>query len=184
MSIDNKITLRNVRLAFPALFEPKQVNGEGQPAYSASLLLSADDPQVNDLNTLIDQVGSAKWGTKAKTVLGALRGADKTALHNGDLKAEYDGFAGCWYVSARSKTKIMVADRDKSPLSAQDGKPYAGCFVDASIELWAQDNNFGKRVNATLRWVQFRRDGDAFAGSAPATDDELDDLSDADDDLV
>ena len=87
-------------------------------------------------------------------------------------------------MSARSKTKIMVADRDKSPLSAQDGKPYAGCYVDASIELWAQDNNFGKRVNATLRWVQFRRDGDAFAGSAPATDDELDDLSDADDDLV
>ena len=33
-----KIRLNNVRLAFPALFEAKTVNGEGDPAFSASFL--------------------------------------------------------------------------------------------------------------------------------------------------
>lgn len=32
------------------------------------------------------------------------------------------------------------------------------------VEFWAQDNNYGKRVNATLLGVQFVRDGAAFAG--------------------
>ena len=49
--------------------------------------------------------------------------------------------------------------------------------MNASIELWAQDNSFGKRVNASLRGVQFLKDGDAFAGGGAASDDEFDDLA-------
>jgi hypothetical protein len=80
-------------------------------------------------------------------------------------------------VSARSATRPLVIDKDKSPLTEQDGKPYAGCFVNASVELWPQDNNYGKRVNASLRGVQFFRDGDAFAGGGAASEDEFDDLA-------
>lgn len=31
-----------------------------------------------------------------------------------------------------------------------DGLVYSGCYVNARIELWAQDNANGKRVNAKL----------------------------------
>lgn len=182
-----RYTLKNVRLAFPSLFEMKQVNGEGKPAYSATFLMSADDPQVDEINEMIDKLGAEKWGAKAKTILGLIRGKDAVCLHNGDTKAQYEGFEGNYFLSARSYTQIIVVDRDKTPLSANSGKPYAGCYVDASIELWAQDNQWGKRVNATLRWVQFRRDGDAFAGGAPASMDEIDNLSmdeDGDEPLV
>ena len=175
--MENKITLKNVRLAFPQLWEAKQVNGEGKPALSAAFLMSADDPQVDVVNNLIDALASEKWGAKAKTILAAIRGKDAVAVHNGDLKAQYDGFEGNYFVSARSYIKVLVLDRDKTQLSASAGKPYGGCYVDASVELWAQDNQWGKRINATLRWVQFRRDGDAFAGSAPASEDEVDDIS-------
>jgi hypothetical protein len=73
-----------------------------------------------------------------------------------------------------------VIDRDKTPLTSADGRPYAGCFVNASVELWAQDNNFGKRINASLRGVQFFKDGDAFSGGGAASDDEFDSVEDAD----
>jgi hypothetical protein len=82
------------------------------------------------------------------------------------------------YVSASNKVAPLVVDKDKSPLSEASGRPYAGCYVNASLDIWAQDNSYGKRVNATLRGVQFFRDGDAFAGGAPASEDEFDDLSD------
>lgn len=55
--------------------------------------------------------------------------------------------------------------------------------MNASIELWAQDNKqFGKRINAQLRGVQFLRDGDAFAAGSPASEDEFEDLGDQGDD--
>lgn len=179
-----KLRLSNVRLAFPTLFEAKTVNGEGKPAFSASFLLDPADPQLTAINQAIDTCAKAKWGAKADAILKAMRGADKVFLHDGDLKENYDGFAGMLYVSSRSTTRPLVIDADKSPLTEKDGKPYAGCYVNASIELWAQDNNYGKRINASLRGVQFLRDGDAFAGGAPASEDEFDDLTVGADDLT
>lgn len=172
-----KVKLKDVRLAFPQLFEAKTVNGEGKPAFSASLLLDPSDPQVKAIEAAIEQVAKEKWGAKADAMLTAMRKADKVALHDGDLKATYDGFPGNLYVSARSATRPLVIDKDKSPLTEQDGKPYAGCYVNASIELWAQDNNYGKRINASLGGIQFSRDGDAFAGGGAASEDEFDDLT-------
>ena len=172
-----KLKLSNVRLAFPVLFEARTVNGEGKPAFSASFLLSPEDPQVKTLTAAIDQVAKEKWGAKADAMLKQMRAQDKVCLHDGDLKSNYDGFEGSLYVSARSATRPLVIDRDKSPLTEADGRPYAGCYVNCSIELWPQDNNYGKRVNASLRGVQFYRDGDAFAGGAPASQDEFEDVA-------
>ncbi len=172
-----KVKLSNVRLAFPALYEAKTVNGEGKPAFSAVFLIDAGSPQIKAINQAIEAVAKDKWGAKADAYLKQMRAGDKLCLHDGDLKSAYDGFAGMLFISARSATRPLVLDADKTPLTEKDGKPYAGCYVNASIELWPQDNNYGKRVNASLRGVQFLRDGDAFAGSAPASDDEFDDVS-------
>lgn len=172
-----KLKLKNLRLAFPALFEAKTVNGEGKPAFSAALLIDPADPQVKEINAAIEQVAKDKWGAKADVMLKTMRAADKLALHDGDLKAQYDGFPGNLYISARSATRPLVIDSDKSPLVEADGKPYAGCYVNVSIELWAQDNNYGKRINASLGGVQFLRDGDAFAGGGAASEDEFDDVT-------
>lgn len=172
-----KLKIANVRLAFPVLFEAKTVNGEGKPAFSASFLINPADPQVKAINAAIEQVAKDKWGAKAEAILKQMRAQDKVCLHDGDLKSNYDGFPGNLYVSARSATRPLVIDRDKAPLNEQDGKPYAGCYVNASVELWPQDNNYGKRINASLRGVQFLRDGDAFAGGGAASEDEFDDVS-------
>jgi hypothetical protein len=171
-----KIKLTNARLAFPQLFEAKTVNGEGKPAFSAAFLIDPADPQVKAINAAIEQVAKDKWGAKADAMLTTMRKADKLALHDGDLKAQYDGFPGNLYISSRSATRPLVINTDKTPLIEADGKPYAGCYVNASVELWAQDNNYGKRINASLGGVQFSKDGDAFAGGA-ASEDEFDDLS-------
>lgn len=172
-----KLKLNNVRLAFPVLFEAKTVNGEGKPAFSACFLIDPADPQVKTINAAIEAVAKEKWGAKADALLTQMRKTDKVALHDGDAKATYDGFPGNLYVSARNATRPLVIDKDKSPLTEQDGKPYAGCYVNASVEFWAQDNNYGKRINASLRGVQFLRDGDAFAGGGAASEDEFDELS-------
>lgn len=172
-----KIKLTNVRLSFAQLFEAKTVNGEGKPAFSASFLIEPSDPQVANINAAIEAVAKDKWGAKAEANLKVMRTADKTCLHSGDLKANYDGFEGMLYISSRNALRPLVIDTDKTPLTAQDGKPYSGCYVNASVELWAQDNNYGKRVNATLMGVQFFKDGESFSGGGVASEDDFDDLS-------
>lgn len=183
-----KLKLQNARLAFPALFEAKTVNGEGAPAFSGSFIIPPNHPQMAEINAAIDKVAKEKWGAKADAVLKQLRATDKVCLHDGDTKAQYDGFEGNFYVSARGKTRPLVLDRDTSPLVESDGRPYAGCYVYATLEIWAQDNNYGKRINAEIKGVQFFRDGDAFAGGgAPADPEDFDDLSagaDAEDTLA
>ena len=173
-----KVKLINVRLAFPQLFEARSFNGDDNAAFSASFIMEPDHPSVDELAKATDVVGKEKWGAKWDQTKKELTLKDKLPLHDGDIKANYAGFAGNVFVNARNKTRPSVVDRDTSPLVLADGKPYAGCYVIASLELWAQDNNYGKRINATLRGVQFLRDGEAFSGGAAANEDEFEAISD------
>jgi hypothetical protein len=172
-----KLKLLNVRLAFPQLFEAETVAGEGKPAHSGTFLIDPADPQVKAINAAIDATAKEKWGAKADGILKQMRAADKVCLHNGDLKATYDGFPGNLFISARNPLRPTVVDADKTPLTEKDGRPYAGCYVHVVLELWAQDNQYGKRVNATLMGVQFYKDGDSFTGGGVASADDFDDIS-------
>jgi hypothetical protein len=180
-----KIMLTDVRLAFPSLFKPQAFEG-GTPSFGASLLMATNHKAVAEIRKAFTTLAKEKWGPKADAVLKSLAATDKLCLRSGDTKEQYDGFAGNMFLSARSKVRPLILNTDKTPLSEEDGKPYSGCYVNASIELWAQDNKFGKRINAQLRGVQFLRDGDAFGGGgSPASDEEFADLgTETEDDLT
>lgn len=173
-----RIAIRNARIAFPQIFEPDTVNGEGAPAYSVALIIPKDHPQVSEMNDLVEAVAREKWDKLAAATLKQMRLSDKICLHDGDLKASYEGFEGNFYISARNTMRPLVVARDKTPLTAADGVIYSGCYCNVFLELWAQDNAYGKRVNATLMGVQFVKDGEAFSSAGKAMSmDEFDDLS-------
>jgi hypothetical protein len=179
-----KVRLENVRLAFPVLFEPRAVNADAEPAYTASFLFSHSHPASKAMEEAIDAVGQAKFGQKWATVKREIEAKDRRCLHDGNTKADVAGFAGNLFVSARNKVRPTVVDRDRSPLTIADGRPYAGCYVNAIVEIWAQDNAYGKRINASLRGVQFVADGEAFAGGGSASEDEFDALNESAEGLV
>jgi hypothetical protein len=175
---DMRIRLIDVRLAFPSLWKATAPRGGGEEAFSASFLMPPTHRQIAEINAAFVQLANEKWGAKGPAILKALRSADKVCLHNGDAKADYDGFPGNLYVSARSKVKPTTFDGQRNEVSESSGIIYSGCYVNASLELWAQENSYGKRINAQLRGVQFLRKGDAFAGgSSPASADDFDEIS-------
>ena len=173
-----KFTARNVRLSFPKIWKAEAFANDptSKPAFSTSFILQADDPQVGELNALIEELAREDWKEKAPAILAQLRAKDDICLHDGNLKSQYEGYAGNWYVTARSAGKPLIIDRDRTELTEQDGRPYGGCYATVSIDVYVQDNKFGKRVNASLRGVQFVQDGDAFSGGPPASPEEFDDL--------
>lgn len=171
-----KMMINKVRVAFVEIFEAKPFGGEGDPYFSLSALIPPGHPALATLTEAEEIVAKDKWGAKADDILKKLRAEDRNLIHDGDSK-EYDGYAGNKYVSARNKMRPLVIDRDRTTLVAADGRPYSGCCCNVQVEVWAQDNKFGKRINATLKAVQFVEDGDAFSGGAPADPDEFEDLS-------
>lgn len=173
-----KILLKNVTIAFANdLFVAKAGDDGGTPKFSSAFLFKPTDPQVPAINKAIAETAKEKWGAKAEATLKGLRAVERACVRDGDLKT-YAGYAGNLYLNASNTMRPTVIDADKTPLVQEDGKPYSGCVVNASIEFWAQDNKHGKRINATLLGVQFVKDGERFAaGSTVADVDDFDDVS-------
>lgn len=169
-----KIQLKDVRVTFPNLFEAKAVNGQGDPKFSASFLFPKDHPQKAELERAIVAAAKEKWGdAKYGDVLKALKAADKLAMHDGDAKSDYEGYAGNYFVNASNKVRPLIIGPQREPLVASDGKPYSGAYVNCILEIWAQDNQYGKRINASLLGVQFLRDGDRLSGGGVAAADDF-----------
>lgn len=170
------VKLKDVRLAFPNLFVPKAFEAGGKADFNGAFLLPKDHPQIAEIKQAMKEAAKEKWGAKAQDTYALLEKQGKLAMRDGDTKPDLDGYEGHMFINARNKTKPTVVDKDKSELSESSGKPYAGCFVNVILEFWAQDNQYGKRINASLGGVQFLRDGDAFSGGRPASADDFDDL--------
>lgn len=171
------------RAAFINIFEPSAIDG-GDPKYNGKFIVDPTNKAlVAKLDDAMLKTAEAKWPGKGKQIFDNLVKTGKKPevgfvqepYKNKDGEA-YDGFEGMFYVTASNSARPLVIDRDRSPLTQADGRPYSGCIVNVIVEFWAQDNKWGRAVRATLKGVQFVRDGDAFGGGAPASVDEFADL--------
>ena len=154
---ETNVKLSNVRLSFPSLWKARKgPDATSKEAFQASFILDkkTNAPEIKAINAMIDLI--VKESFKGKR-------PPKVCLREGSEKGDTDGYGdGVCFISARSDKRPHVVDRNLAPLVEEDGKPYAGCYVNATVRLWAQDNQYGKRVNASLRAVQFVKDGEAF----------------------
>lgn len=180
----NKIIwVMGARLAFAeGIFNKKGIAGDpdSTPRYNCGLILPPTDKQVKEIEDACEELvlnHDWKGDADAADVLRLLKKKDRLAIHDGDDKQKYAGFPGNFYLSPSSDSRPTVVDRDRTPLTEKDGRIYSGCYVNAKVELWVQDNKWGQRVNASLLGVQFVNDGDAFgSGSPPANPDDFPDL--------
>jgi len=140
-----KIALKNVRLSFPSLFQKAQFNGiDGK--YEATFLLHKKDHAKE-----IAEIEAGIKAMIAKDLKGAKIGSDKLCLRDGD-DVEYQGYSDHMSFKASTKKRPLVIAKDKSPLTEDDGVIYGGCYVNGSVELWAQNNEYGSASTAPC-WV-------------------------------
>lgn len=195
----DKIQLKNVRLSFARLFTPKAFREGQTERYEGSFIIDPSDEahqaQVVTLREAALGVIKAKFNGKVPKGLDLCFGyADGDPIAIGPNKyvnkpKEYDGYEGMIFLASSNTTKPKVVNRQRDPetgrfeqISEASGIVYSGCYVNATITLWAQDNEYGKRVNANLRAVQFVRDGEAFGVAPVNADDEFDEVEVDDDD--
>ena len=184
---DTLVTLLGVRLSFASLFEPnKQKNEDGteRETWKSNFLIPKEEaaemigvfrgkhyPILQALKLASAAAKTLEWGHEDKWP--KLK-PEKLFLRDGDLE-DWEGYPGNFYVSANapiaSRPAVVTNRKDASKkwIVAEPGglgAPYSGCYVNSVIRIWAQDTEHGKRVNSSLKTVQFLKDGEAF-GAAP-----------------
>lgn len=192
-----------VRLSFPDLFEATLFTGETDPKkkrYNAAFIISPNGANAAAVEAAILAAATEAFEgnvAKATAFINAHRGnSNKFCYTSGDTKT-YDGYAGNMVLSAhrgigQGKPGIFDCTRagpdgKPAPLTEEHGKPYAGCYVNASLEIWIQKTPATQAgVRCGMSGVFFAADGDHFSGGKTADAGEFDvaDGADADDDLA
>lgn len=176
------VHLTNVRLSYFYGFEP-YVNtdpktGKTSSSFCSHFILGPDHPDVEKIKVAQRAAALGMWKDQAQAMLEALAGQDRLCLHKGNIsKPGADGYKDMLYVSASSKKRFTIVDGDRTPLTAESGRPYSGCYANAIVQIWAQNNQYGKRINAQVAGVQFLRHGESFGGGRVAAPEEFSSVS-------
>jgi hypothetical protein len=157
--------LKKVRLSYPSLFSPSDFKGDKNMKFRAVLIIEKDSANHKMVQKAIDDL-------LAKEYKGIRLSSDKLCLKDGDDLGG-DENEGHMVLRTSSVRRVPVVDRDKTPLTEEDEKPYAGCYVNASVDVYPQKGQWGNRINGSLRGIQFDSDGDRFTGASVAGDDEF-----------
>lgn len=184
----NIIYLANVRLGFVNIATPQVRNKikDGQQvaenSYGATFLMSPDSPEFKKFWDIYLKIAADKWKQNAQTIMGMIQsdkksrcyGDGNTSVNQTSLKP-YAGFPGNYYITATKLTVPQLIRADGSicdnQMEATDlaRRLYRGCYVNAAIKPWLQDNAHGKGIRCELVAIQFNCDGKPLASNDDVT---------------
>jgi hypothetical protein len=182
-----KTVIKNARLSFPKLFTATTFKGTGTPRYEAAFLVEPDSDAHKAIEAAIEAVAKERWNAKAAAKLKQLRSSKQTCCYvPGEMTGREEN-EGLFVLTGNRKEKdgpVGKFDSDKTPIHSDNGRLYGGCYVNASVDIWAQDGEY-PGIRCTLIAVQFAKDGDAFGGTAAKSNgDEFEALEATSDDLL
>lgn len=177
-----QVMLRNIPMGFPALGAP-QAFGEGEPAYGAKFVVKPGSDHEKALDAAILEAAKDKWNDKAESIVKMLVEDGKVCFVKKVYKSKktgepYAGFEGAHYLSARNaSTQPTVFNQYGEEVTGKsdiERQAFSGAIVNASVDIWAQDNKWGRRINCTLRGVMLTGEGENVGGgAAPASADDF-----------
>jgi len=172
------LRIDNVRFNYTnSLFTAqKPQTGQGKEKFSVVAIFPKDHPQVGQIKAEILKAAESKWPGKGAEVLKQLAAGDRICLHDGDAKADKPGYEGNLFINASNELRPLVVGPQREAMAAADGKPYSGSWGNIIVELWAQDNQYGKRINASLLGVQHIKDGERLSGGGVASADDFESI--------
>src|ERR1700676_5267191 len=191
------VQLKHVRIAFiDDLFTPGQYEGKGDFRHTCTLIVEPGSNSDKNIQKAIQIEAQGAWLKRADAMLEDLRGDKKAFCYMKNKKSSageiYDGFENMYALSAVRKAKDgapLFLHNVKDPatgkaqrLTGAEGIIYAGCYVNAKVEVWAQSGTYSG-MRCGLLGVQFDAAGDSFGGASRPSDDGFDAI-DAEDELA
>lgn len=161
---------------FVYVWEPRPSMNEGNPAQYCISLLFKKNADITVLRKAARAAAIAKFGDAGKKLKDPFRSVD-------EMDNPIPGYRGGVFITAKSKQKPGIVDRDLSPITDQLDF-YPGCVCRATVAPFAFDKKGSKGVTFLLNNIQKIADGDRLDGKKRAEDEfsAIDDVDDDDDD--
>ena len=171
MSKTQSIMLRHVRCNFPKVFVAEEFNGVKR--YSINLMLKEGDENYKKIIAACDAVIEAAYPGKLASMKKKFEGSKTTWPIRSD---DY----GVSITPKRRDDQGMplVMDQKKNIISAESGQLYAGCWVNAAVDIFCYTKN-GGGVTCYLNGVQKVKDDTPLSGAK--TPDQIRDAFDVED---
>lgn len=177
------ILLSNTRLSFPNLIEPRAAaeNPNAVKKYSADFIMDQDTPAFKQFMAECGKLALEKWGEHANNVMQLIQQDRRLRCYGSgseriDKKtfAPYKGYEGKVYIAANRAEPPQMIQSDGTPVDPSNTmgyqmlarKMYGGCYVNAAVRPWLQDNAHGRGIRCDLVAIQFHADGEAFGEGA------------------
>ena len=184
MANPKQVILRNARIAFPELWEPKRFGDDttSKPRYSCTFLIEKDSDNDKAIRAAIVRTATERFKEGAKALLAKIKDNSGTCAYiDGDTCTSaagevYNGFAGMMALRTNRQEKYgapkIVNGRNIPVKPGDKGAPYSGCFVNAIVEPFPYSEK-SRGISCGLVLVQFAKDGESFGGASTVADDAL-----------
>lgn len=179
--MSTEVKLQNVRFAFAnglfnaSKFDPKS---DQKPKFRLVALVEPGSDNDKRVREAIKAEATTLWAEKAGQTVKSITGNPQKFFYQPGDNKDYDGFKGMMAASLGNVTRPRVVDRDgKTPVVEADDRIYSGCYGNVVFDIVAM-NKAGAGVYGYIKGAQFVKDGDAFGGGAPLSEDAFGDLGD------
>lgn len=183
-----KVILKNVRLSFANLLEPKSING-GEPKYSTQVIIEKSDTEnIENMKKAIDI--AYKQGLESGRLKRVKRDRLKTTLHDAEEKYDFNEnpeYEDTLYINLNSKRRPGLINKYKDKTDDPE-EVYSGVYANVSLNFYPYNTSGNKGVSAGLNNVMVLGKGERLGGQASAESDfadfEAEDSSDGLDDIL
>jgi hypothetical protein len=179
------LMLKNKRIGFPDLAEPRSVQG-GKPSFGARIILDPKDADIALIESAMDEVARWKWKDSAKDVVEMCREKGRLALDKkpyrnkeGKVYAGFENMYSLGVSSPENKEPTLFNEYKQQygkdlPRADAASKFYAGCFGHVKVEIYPLPRDDGNRIACAVLGVMFAEDGEPLSGgTGPATADDF-----------
>lgn len=167
----SNIVIKNVRLSYENLLEPRAANIGDEPTYGTAILIPKKLADGSD-NPLVDEIKKAisaeiaegvvkKWGGKRP-------GNIRVPLRDGDdEKPTEESYAGMWFMNGKGpkagKNPPLLLDAKGSQTYSSD-VIYSGVNAHLQVNFYAYDSNGNKGVACGIASVMGLGTGEPLSG--------------------
>lgn len=163
-----KVILKNVRLSYANIWDPRPARDGQEPKYGVSLILpKSDKAQVAKVRKAIEEAiekgkedRGAAWAKNPNSL--------KLPLRDGDVDRSDDPvYENAFFIGANSKNQPQIVDARVEPILDR-AEVYSGCYANVSVNFYPYDTQGNKGVAAGLGNIQKVRDGEPLGGTVSA----------------
>nr|WP_269212720.1 DUF2815 family protein [Schaalia sp. lx-100] len=157
--------MKNVRLSYVNVFEPRQNSDDQKPKYSVSIIIpKTDQATIAQVEKAVKQALEDGKDRKFNGKIPSVK-ALKLPLRDGDEERDDEAYADSMFLNANSIRKPDLVDGALNPVLDPD-EIYSGIYANVLVSFYAYSVNGNRGVAVGLQAIQKVRDGQALGGVA------------------